>query len=289
MQMEGKLPLMHAIRTLDSVTHIAPSDRGAIVVAGSHAGTFSGYAAAKCGARAVVLNDAGQSQEVVLDGALAYLEKVGIPAATVGTQSARIGWGAEMIETGIISYVNAAAAAFGCKAGQACKTALEHLSAAPEHAIDPPIYEEVARLERPGPIPVWCLDSISFVQDKHAGTIVISGSHGGLLGGRPETAVKIDVAAAVFHDAGLGRSNAGVSRLAALDRRNIFAAAVAAKSARAGDASSVYETGVLSTVNDHAACIGVNAGMTTREFVDRVTGALVTAEPHQLKHSRPSK
>ncbi|MBV8777342.1 MAG: hypothetical protein JO258_09120 [Alphaproteobacteria bacterium] len=71
---------------------------------------------------------------------------------------------------------------------------------------------------------------------EHKDAIVVTGSHGGLLGGKPETALKYDVAGALYNDAGLGIDEAGVSRLPALDRRGIPAATVAASSARIGDA-----------------------------------------------------
>ena len=64
---------------------------------------------------------------------------------------------------------------------------------------------------------VWALDSASLVVPEHHGAIVLTGSHGGLLGGRPETALKYDVRAAFYNDAGIGIDEAGVSRLPALD------------------------------------------------------------------------
>ena len=97
--------------------------------------------------------------------------------------------------------------------------------------------------------PVWALDSASLVAPEHRDAIVLTGSHGGLLGGRPETALKYDVRAAFYNDAGIGIDEAGVSRLPALDRRGIAAATVSAASARIGDARSTYEDGILSRVN----------------------------------------
>ncbi len=80
---------------------------------------------------------------------------------------------------------------------------------------------------------------------EHVGAIVVTGSHGGLLGGKPETALKYDALAALFNDAGIGIDEAGTTRLAALDARGIAAATVAADSARIGDARSTYEDGIL--------------------------------------------
>ena len=104
--------------------------------------------------------------------------------------------------------------------------------------------------------------------------IVVTGSHGGLLGGKPETAIKYDVLGALFNDAGIGKDEAGVSRLPALAARGIAAAAVAAASARIGDARSTYEDGIVSRVNTCAAALGLREGLSARDFVARLRSAL---------------
>ena len=101
----------------------------------------------------------------------------------------------------------------------------------------------------------------------------MTGSHGGLLGGRPDTALKADALAALFNDAGIGIDEAGVTRLPALDSRGIAAGTVAASSARIGDARSTYEDGILTRVNRRAAALGLAPGMTAREFVEIVRRA----------------
>src|SRR5207253_9561577 len=143
------------------------------------------------------------------------------------------------------------------------------------HAL--PAALEAAFLLIPEPPLVWALDSASLVAPEHHDAIVITGSHGGLLGGRPETALKYDVRAAFYNDAGIGIDEAGVSRLPALDDRGIAAATVAAASARIGDARSTYEDGILTRVNRRGAALGIAPGMTAREFVAIVRRA--AAEP----------
>ena len=93
----------------------------------------------------------------------------------------------------------------------------------------------------PDPPAVWALDSASLVGSEHVGAVVVTGSHGGLLGGRPDTALKYDALAALFNDAGIGIDEAGVTRLPALEARGIAAGTVAAASARIGDARSTYD------------------------------------------------
>ena len=98
----------------------------------------------------------------------------------------------------------------------------------------------------------------------------MTGSHGGLLGGKPDTALKANALAALFNDAGIGIDEAGVTRLPALDNRGIAAGTVAASSARIGDARSTYEHGIMTRVNQRAAALGIAPGMTAREFVEIV-------------------
>jgi hypothetical protein len=121
---------------------------------------------------------------------------------------------------------------------------------------------------------VWALDSASLVLPEHKDSIVVTGSHGGLLGGKPETALKFDVLGALYNDAGTGKDDAGISRLPALDARGIAAATVSAASARIGDARSTYEDGIVSRVNTCAAALGLHEGISAREFVSRLRRTL---------------
>ena len=119
---------------------------------------------------------------------------------------------------------------------------------------------------------VILVDSAFMVAPEDAGAVIVAGSHGGLIGNDPALALRTDALAAVFHDAGIGRDEAGVGRLPALDERGIAAATVAAESARIGDARSVYEEGRLSRVNETARRAGAGEGMTTRAFVELMRG-----------------
>src|ERR1051326_7890360 len=190
-----------------------------------------------------------------------------MPAATIGHDTARIGNGADMIERGVITHANGLSEALGCRSGMSCRGAAKALKAAEPARRAPPPALEAAFLLIPEPPLVWALDSASLVAPEHHDAIVLTGSHGGLLGGRPETALKYDVRAAFYNDAGIEIDEAGVSRLPALDQRGIAAATVSAASARIGDARSTYEDGILSRVNARAAGLGLKEGVSAREFV----------------------
>ena len=251
----------------DSVTRVGPEAAGAVVVNGSHGGVYAAYLAAKLQVSAAIFNDAGVGRDQAGIAGLDYLAELGVPAAAVGHYTARIGDGTDMVARGLVTHANAAARALGCRPGMACRDAAVCLQQALPGGREPPPEREGAVLLIPDPPAVWALDSASLVSPEHAGTVVVTGSHGGLLGGSPETALKYDAFAALFNDAGIGIDEAGVTRLSALDARGIAAATVAAASARIGDARSSYEDGILSRVNPRAAALGIATGMTAREFV----------------------
>lgn len=258
-----------------SVTKLDARHRDAVLVAGSHGGVIAGYLAAKAGVRAVILNDAGVGKDEAGISSLPYLEKIGMAAATVGHMTARIGEGTDMLVRGIITHANAIAARLGVGLGQSCAEAAERLCAAPVATAEPPAYAE-ARFpirEAEGEPAVWGLDSVSLVQPEDKDRILVIGSHGGILAGKPETAMKHDAIAAVFNDAGVGADGAALTRLPPLDARGIAAVTVDCMSARIGDARSAWETGVLSYVNLNAKKFGARPGMSTRDFVARVIEA----------------
>ncbi len=268
------------IVTGDSITRIGGAAKGAVVVNGSHGGVYAAYLAARLGVAAAIFNDAGVGRDRAGIAGLDYLAALGVPAAAVGHMTARIGDGADMMARGVITRANALALTLGCRPGLACRDAAAALAQAPASAREPPPALESAFLLIAGRPAVWALDSASAVGPEHVGTLVVTGSHGGVLGGRPETALKYDALAALFNDAGIGVDEAGVTRLPALDARGIAAATVSAASARIGDARSTYEDGILSRVNSRAAGLGIAPGVGAREFVAIIRRAAADREKH---------
>ncbi|HEY1299060.1 MAG TPA: hypothetical protein VGF07_01095 [Stellaceae bacterium] len=251
----------------DSITRVGPEAEGAVVVNASHGGVYAAYLAAKLGAAAAIFNDAGVGRDRAGIAGLDYLEEFGIAAAAVGYDTARIGDGADMMACGVVTHANRLAAALGVAPGRSCRDAAARLQPARATHRAPPEALEAAFLLVAEPPPVWALDSASLVLPEHGNAIVVTGSHGGLLGGRPETALKHDTLGAFYNDAGIGKDEAGVSRLPALDARGIAAATVSAASARIGDARSTYEDGILSRINARAAALGLAEGISARDSV----------------------
>lgn len=261
----------------DSVTTFGRDERGRAALAGSHAGLYAAYLAAKAGVKAVILNDAGVGREQAGIGGLRLLEDLGVPGAAIGHRSARIGDGADAIRRGVITYVNRPAAQLGLHPRMSAKVALDLMAASnlkPSPG-PPPLAEtrhRIAEAEAPG-VAVSALDSAALVTEADIGAVVMAGSHGALLGGRPQTALKIDVFAGIFNDADFGIDNAGISRLPALAARGIAAATVSAWSARIGDGLSIWRDGYVSALNERAIACGGEIGISAAELVRRLVAA----------------
>jgi hypothetical protein len=138
---------------------------------------------------------------------------------------------------------------------------------------------EIVEASAPG-VRVLALDSNALVTPSDVGHIIVTGSHGALLGGRPATAVKYDVFAAIYNDADFGIDNAGISRLPALEARAIAGATVSAWSARIGDGQSTYRNGYVTAMNARAAQCGGEIGISTIDLVARLVAA-------RLKECKP--
>lgn len=104
-----------------------------------------------------------------------------------------------MLARGLISHANAGAARLGVVPGMRCHEAAVRLMS----ALQPPAYagagEQGRHVLAPG---VVGLDSVGMVEKGDAGRILVIGSHASLHGGRPESALAVDAALAIFHEAG---------------------------------------------------------------------------------------
>ena len=250
------------IALADTATKLGPAAERAVIVTGSHGGRYAAYLTLKAHPRAVIHNDAGVGKDEAGIAVLAMAEALGVAAATASHASCRIGDAADMMARGVLSHVNAPARALGVTAGMPCRDAAQRLLAAhPGHRDPEPCGETRRVLDQPG----WrrrivLINSASLIDPADAGQILVTASHGALVGGDAAMALRVDAFAAVFSDAGVGLDGAGISRLPALDGRGIAGLAVSAASARIGDAMSVYEDGIVSHLNATARRLGARPG-----------------------------
>jgi hypothetical protein len=116
-----------SVLLVDSITQLAPEDRGAIVVAASHGGLSSGAFALRVSAPLVFFNDAGVGKDGAGIAALPLLQARGLAAGAVAHDSARIGDARDMWQCGRIAHLNDAARALGLAEGETLADALARL------------------------------------------------------------------------------------------------------------------------------------------------------------------
>ncbi len=253
--------IQHTHLIADSITTLPPGAAGSVVVCGSHGGTYPAMLALAADLRAVILNDAGGGLDDAGRACLEIGNAHAVPVCTVDTMSCRIGDAADMIARGRISGANRLAAELGATIGMSVKNAVHALQSAVPRPPSIIRHPEEARTEiGGGERRIILVDSASLVGSADAAAIIITGSHGGLIGGDPARALKADAHFALFNDAGMGAEACGITRLPSLDARGVAAACVASSSARIGAARSTWEDGVLSAVNNSAARLGIRVG-----------------------------
>jgi len=281
----GKYPAARVVLA-DSITHVVSlTGPGApVVISGSHGGFSAAVYAFHAGVKGAVFNDAGIGKENAGISGLTVLDRYGILAAAVDAFTAKIGMANET-ENGIISHANALAGRAGVRSGMSATDAARLMAAAeiephPRAAPDLDMKEERSVVHTdPAGFRIVTLDSNAMVAEDNRWDVVMTGSHGGLVGGQP--AVKYPVIGAFYNDAGVGKDNAGISRLSWLQQHGIAGATVDAFSARIGIGIDTYCTGIVSHVNDTAKAVGIRIGMRACEAAKRIIAAM-GAKPGRL-------
>ena len=103
------------------------------------------------------------------------------------------------------------------------------------------------------------------------GAVVVGGSNAAVYAAY--FSAKAGARAAIHHDCGIGRDEAGVSGLPWADQHGMAMAAVATDSARVGDAADMLKRGIISRANRLAATCGVENGQTVAQAVELLKSA----------------
>jgi hypothetical protein len=114
------------------------------------------------------------------------------------------------------------------------------------------------------------LDSIALVNATHAGTVIVSGSHGGLSASHFVTAQTHKPFAVAFSDAGGGKDNAGRVALHELQAVGVLAILYAHTSARIGEAQDGLDNGVVNGLNELALAQGLQLGWRIAQVVQHL-------------------
>ena len=108
-------------------------------------------------------------------------------------------------------------------------------------------------------------DGVAKLPSEANGAVVVGGSNATAYAAY--FSAKAGVRAAIHHDCGIGRDEAGVRGLPWAEQHGMAMAAVATDSARVGDAADMLQRGIISRVNGLAATCGVETGQTVVQAV----------------------
>jgi uncharacterized protein YunC (DUF1805 family) len=282
------MELPEGIVLLDSLGDLQPGNTCPILVCASHCGD-NGTLARKvknCRVKALFLNNAGIGKNQAGISGLKYYEAEDILACAVDCNSAEIGVARDTWENGIISHTNQLADAVGIKIGDSVKKAVDKLIIAmsplsfpaSDKAIENKIDGKQVDSGKTDPLKqvqtciggvnITVTDSVTFLNDKNAGDIVVCGSHGGLSAG--EYALKHRVKAVFFNDAGIGKNNAGIKSLEALSHAGILACTVDCMSAEIFNGQDILDNGIITVCNQMAKAHNIKEQMTVKEAIQLI-------------------
>jgi hypothetical protein len=256
----------------NSLTSFEEDDhRDDVVLGGSFAGAPTGVLPARQGARGWIAHEAGPGLDEAGIAGLAIAERFGVPAAAIGTMTARIASGDELL-TGTVSRANAVARELGVAEGMTGAEAALLLLDAPRgrfHDVSGIVDERTLLLRETDHGNVYSCWSSSRVEGTHPDDVFLLASHGALT--MALYVLEIDPRGVICNDAGRAKGDSGIEGLPELDKHGIAAATVSAETARIGDPASTYD-GIISAVNDMAAARGVRVGQSARVASDLMLG-----------------
>ena len=241
---------------LNSITDAGTDAVGKIGVSGSHGGLFAAAVASRAGLRAVALNDAGIGLDQAGIAGLIALDQVGMAGIAVTANSAEIGSAQDSLDNGIVGFVNETAQRLGVRPGLPLIDQIHLLANASEPSSRLAEVAETRQSVQINKTQVLCVDSASMITPDDAGSIIVTGSHGGLIGGDPARACKANAGFVAFNDASGGKNDMGFTRLPALAARGIAAVTLRHDSCKIGDAQSALATGIISRSNAAAQNLG---------------------------------
>jgi len=261
--------LKTSVVLLNSITDLRAEHVGSVAISGSHGGLYPASVASRGGLHAVVFNDAGIGLNRAGVAGVAFLESLGMAAVATSYMSCEIGSAEDTLMSGKVSVANGPAAALGVEVGMSISEAVDNLCVAlrPDGQMDEVVEaRQTQRLE--SGLVVTLLDSASLVVSDDVGRVIVTGSHGGLIGGDVKRALKAPARIAVFNDAGIGRNGIGVTRLPALEAQGVAALTVSNETAEIGNALSALRSGRISRCNATAAGLGAIEGLPLRDWLE---------------------
>ena len=277
--------LPESVILLDSLGDLQPDNTNPILVCASHCGDNGTFARKlkNCHVKAVFLNNAGIGKNQAGISGLGHYEAENILACAVDHNSAEIGVARDTWESGIISHTNKLAEEAGIQPGDSVQKAVAGIlslfdtpSLHPNNLgfssdiNDKKDSNNKTELKKQfqtqiSGVTITVTDSITFLNERNAGEIVVCGSHGGISAG--EYAQKHHLKAVFFNDAGIGKNNAGVKSLETLSEAGILACTVDCMSAEIFNGQDALENGIISVCNQLATSRNIKEKMTVKEAI----------------------
>lgn len=251
---------------MDSARYVDANNRDRdVVVPASYIGVLPARLMAPHRPRAVIGHDGGIGKDAAGIQGLYYLEALGIPAAAAQGDSAELGNGMDLYESGVISRVNILAEQCGVERGMTVVAAADLLLDHAPTDVEPgtKIRREVVETSDAGR-EVVVTDSIIFArpEDRDRNVLVTAG-HTGTSGA--SFLLEFRPWGFICSDGGGAKNDSGTAGLAIVEEHGLAGASVSAETAAIGDAVSTYEDGIIAACNGPAEHRGVRVGMPARE------------------------
>lgn len=258
-------------RTLvfDSATHVEAYVQQAhcendIVVAASYAGVLCARMIMSARPRAAIGLDCGIGKDGAGVAGLWFYEALEVPAAAVDSQTAEMGNGQDMYQSGILSRVNERGQRLGLTPGMTVKEAIAAVLTGRQASAEfDPTRRRLIHTAHTGRS-IVCTDSIAFAlpEDSERNVLCTAGHTGRSV---IDYFRRFRPWGFICSDGGIGKNQSGISALIEVDADGIAGASVDAMTARMGDGQSTYFDGVISAVNMTAHAKGVRVGQSARE------------------------
>ena len=230
------------------------------------------------GLRGVIAVDAGIGRNDSGVGGLAVADSVHVPAAAISVFSAEMCVGRSVWNDGVVSRVNATAAALGVQPGMSTEAAATLMLGAPpgmpRHLANPQGDSDflLAAGDDGGVYGCW---SMGLPRGDRARDVFCVGTP-------VDTTMTVHMynhrilpRGVIGSDGGFGRGQMAIAGLHILQDMGIACAGVSHLSAELGDARSIYQDGIVSVANARAEALGIRAGMAAREAAQLMLGASV--------------
>jgi len=249
---------------IDSARYCDDRNSGDVVIAASYGGTLPARLVAPHGPRGAMFHDVG----IAADGSgimgLAYLEALGIPAATVDGATGELGNARDMYDNGRVSRTNVLAERCGVERGMSVIDAARQL--ATQEPGDITAGTKVRRkvvAETADGHQIVVTDSIVFARPEDSANVLVTAGHTGSTGAK--FIEEVSPWGFICADGGTAKNGSGYAGLPVLDESGLAGACYDVMTAAMGDAYDAWDRGIISRVNELAKMRGVAAGQTVQE------------------------